>query len=327
MNEIDLYEISDWGANLECYISLSYNSHPMASNILYANFNTLTANFSLCFHLTERTVFLYEKLLGKYKTVFNSHTERKYILLSKKYQIDYKNQMLHALMCETLPLSEINLSEQELSCCTHALSSNPHKCVMNFLKQNEKLINNIALSQNSSDHAIDLLEGRIDWWFASSNTNEKITTRFIEQKSKLSGFRLSRNSSDEAVHILLNERYGAISWNFFCENPNDHAVDHIISIISENRNDARIVWHMLCKNKNPRVLDILRNNKDKIVWKDFLKNPLCFSYNYEMMRKRCMPIKDEINDIFMRPEIVMATIERERCGDESDFEVMKRINR
>ena len=94
MNEIDLYEISDWGANLECYISLSYNSHPMASNILYANFNTLTANFSLCFHLTERTVFLYEKLLGKYKTVFNSHTERKYILLSKKYQIDYKNQIL-----------------------------------------------------------------------------------------------------------------------------------------------------------------------------------------------------------------------------------------
>lgn len=326
MNEIDLYEISKWGENLEYYISLSYNSHPMATNILHANFNTLTANFSLCFHLTERTVFLCEKLLSKYKTL-NSHTERKYILLSKKYQqIDYNNQMLHALLCETLPLSEINLSEQEMSWCTYALSSNPHKCVMDFLKQNEKFINNIALSQNSSDHAIDVLEGRIDWWFASSNTNQKITARFIEQKGKLSGFRLSRNSSDEAVHILLNERYGAICWNYFCQNPNDHAVDHIISIISHNRDDPRVVWHMLCKNENPRALDILRNNKDKIVWREFLKNPICFSYNYEMMRKRCMPIKKEINDIFMLPENVMATIERERCGDESDFEVMKRIN-
>lgn len=330
MNEFDLYEISEWGISSlnPYYISLSYNSHPMATNILHANFNTLPENFSLCFHLDERTLFLYEKLLSKFKIAYNAYTERRYFLLSKKYRSEYPGncQMMYASMCETLPLNEINLSEKAMSWCTYALSSNTHKCVMNFLKQNEKFINNVALSQNSSEHAVELLEGRIDWWFASSNTNEKITARFIEQKSKLSGFRLSKNHSDVAIHILLNERYGAISWNLFCENPNDHAVDHIISIISHDRDDPRIVWHMLCRNKNPRVLDILRNNKDKIFWNDFLKNPICFSYNYEMIRKRWLPIKKEINDIFMRPENVMISIERERCGDENDFEVIARIN-
>ena len=210
------------------------------------------------------------------------------------------------------------------------MAENPHKCVIEFLKQHKENINWAKLSENSSDAAVEFLleeRGNIDWWNASSNTHEKMLALFEEEKESLSEYRLSKNPSDIAVLHLINHPYPhKIQWIPFCKNPNDNAVNHIISIIANDRNDARIVWPMLCENVNPRVLDILRNNKDKIVWAHFLKNPICFSYNYTMMQARCLPIKEEIEAIFLRPENVMALIEQERRGDENDFEVMTRLN-
>ena len=343
MEEIDFYELKEWGlpefetgfpARCNLFLDLSHNPHPMAANILYANFESLDSSFASWFYLHRGTLFLYEKLKDKFKTevMYNHQTELSYFHLTKEtkepFSEEWKYRTSNSRICETQPMSKITIPYEDLN--WYSLAENPHKCVIEFLKQHRENINWAKLSENSSDAAVEfLLEERlnIDWWNASSNTHEKMLAFFEEEKENLSEYRLSKNPSDTAVLHLINHPYPhKIQWIPFCKNPNDHVINYLISIISENRNDARIVWSILFENENPRVLDILRNNKDKIVWANFLKNPICFSYNYAMIRVRCLPIKEEIEALFMRPENVMALIEQERRGDENDFEVMTRLN-
>lgn len=348
MEEIDFYELKEWGLpewfdegeyfptmchNL--FIDLSHNPHPMAANILYANFEMLNKGFASWFYLHRSTIFLYEKLKKKFNNeiMYNHHSELKYFHFTrdseKTFDEVWKYRTTNSRICEMEPMSKNTIPYEDLD--WYSLAANPHQCVIEFLKEHRENIHWAKLSENSSDAAVAfLLEERrnIDWWNASSNTHEKMLALFEEEKAYLSNYRLSKNPSDTAVLYLLNHpnRNYTIQWIPFCRNPNDHAINHIISIISENRNDKRIFWSSLCENENPRVLDILRNNKDKIVWANFLKNPICFSYNYEMMRIRCLPMKEEIEAIFLRPENIMAIIERERNGEENDFEVMSRLN-
>jgi len=348
MDEFDLYEIKEWGfpewidggkkfpdlcSNL--FIDLSHNPHFMAANILYANFGLLDASFASWFHLHDGTIFLYEKLMEKFKkeVLYNHQTALKYFHLKRhngtmiEGKLGYQSIISH--ICSNEPMSKIPFSFEDLN--WYSLAENHHKCVIEFMKQHRKKINWSKLSENSSDAAVEFLlqeRSNINWWNGSSNTHEKIMELFAEEKANLSEYRLSKNPSNTAVRFLLDnpDVYERISWISFCKNPNDHAVDHIISILSENRNDKRISWITLCENENPRVFDILRLNKDKIVWSSFLRNPKCFNYNYEMMRKRCLPIKTEIEEIFLRPENIMAMIERSRKDDEHDFEVISRLN-
>lgn len=338
--EFDLYEINQWefpgwvgptkiSDNL--YIDLSHNPHFMAANILYSNFELLDNSFASWFIVHEGTAFLYEKLKKKFKrnVIYNHQSEITYFHFTGKQDSLWKRRRTISRICETRPMCEITFPEEDLA--WYYLAANSHKCVIEFLKQHRENINWAVLSQNSSDAAVEFLleeSSNIDWWNASGNTNEKIMAHFTEQRSKLSEYRLSKNPTNTAVQFLLDNAdfYTTRSWVSFCKNSNDIAVDHIISIISENRNDARLVWSSICENTNPRVFDILRDNKDKIVWSNFLRNPICFSYDYEMMRKRCLPIKKEIEDIFLLPENVMLSIERSRNGDEDDFDVISRLN-
>jgi len=343
MDEFDFYEIKEWGvpewidgkggfpgACSNLFIDLSHNPHDMAANILYANYNALDNAFASWFFLQRSTLFLYEKLKKQFnhEIFYNHHSEITYFHLTQDESFDeiWKYRAKVSQICETEPMCKIKIPHEDLN--WYSLAANPHKCVIEFLKGNRKDINWAKLSENSSDAAVDfLLEERrnIEWWNASSNTHEKILALFEEEKENLSYYRLSKNPTDTAVFLLLNS-IDNIPWISFCKNPNDHVINFIISIISEKRNDKRIFWESLCENRNPRVLDILRNNKDKIVWASFLKNPICFNYNYDMMRIRCLPIKEEIEAIFLRPENVMALIERERNGDETDFDVIARLN-
>lgn len=336
--EIDLYEIKkwlpDWADGFpimrDLLIDLSHNPHFMAANILYASYPLLDATFASWFCLHADTLSLYETLMKKFgdNVVYNHQSKLKYFHLKKdSYESkgSWKYWSRVTRNCETLPMSEITIPYEHLN--WYHLSLNPHKCVIDFLKQNRENIKWTVFCSNSSDAAVDfLLEENIEWWYASSNTNERIVARFGEHRDELSEHRLSQNQSDMAVQFLLDNLYDKINWIQFCENPNDIVVSHLISIITENRNDTRIFWSILCRNPNPRVFDILRNNKDKIVWADFLRNPICFTYDYEMMRERCLPIKKEIDAIFSRPDNVMAMIEIEREGDESDFDVIARLN-
>lgn len=325
--ELDLYEIKRWNFPIlakDILIDLSCNPHFMAANILYANFNSFDEKNASWFCVHKDTLFLYEKLVAKFKDNVFKHNSRLKYFHPNFEGIDkpWKYKYMVSRICETLPMSEITFPIKDLS--WYYLSANPHKCVIDFLRKHPTHINWDVLSTNSSNAAVDLLleENKIEWWFASSNTNERIVARFGEHRIELSSLRLSQNRSNMAVQFLLNE--GRIDWNQFCKNPNDIAVTHIIKTIREN--STQICWTSLCENTNPRVFDVLRENKDKIVWSKFLQNPICFTYDYEMMRKNCREIKKEIDAMFLRPENVMAMIEIERKDDETDFDVIARLN-
>jgi hypothetical protein len=151
---------------------------------------------------------------------------------------------------------------------------------------------------------------------------------FSSVKEKLCVGALSQNNATSAVRFLLNdsELYARINWENFCENPNDLVIDHLLILLEKNNNEPRIVWETLCLNTNPRVFRILQENKKKIDWDYFLKNPICFAYNYEKIRERCAPIKQEILNIFLHPDNVISKIESERNADESDFDVISRLD-
>jgi hypothetical protein len=353
--EFDLYEIKEWSEKLDIStffldkhlsLSLARNSHPTATNILYAHFNELSQEFSSWSHLTKETLYLNEKLKAKYchNPRYNDPRASYYTYVHTEMEVDIKSlDLLKAMnnwkygyaisyLCDG-PLSGIlDIPFEDLN--WYHLSENQDHDVINFLKIHRDKIHWPGLTRNSCDAAVEfLLEEKrngwvIDWGIASKNSNEKIVSCFPEVREELSVNYLSMNRGTVAIRFLLNDNvlYSKINWEQFCENPNDLVVDHILEIYSKNKRDKRLVWECLCANTNPRIFPILRENKEKIDLNVLLENPICFAYNYEKIRERFAPLKKEITDIFLHPDNIMAKINDERANDESDFEVISRLS-
>lgn len=352
MDEFDLYKIKSWNQfeshetrrwmpkSTNVFIDLSKNPHPMAINILYANFNRLDSTFATWFRVTGDTIFLYEKLKFKFVLLYNHRLNITYYELTtmkenitplipsyKRSAWEFRHDISY--ICANFPLAKIDVSFENLN--WFSLSDNKHKCVMDFLKLHLSEVHWINLARNSSDVAVDFLfEARengieIEWWYASVNTNERIIKCFSEVKNQLSISALCKNETSSVVRFVLDEMYEKICWERFCENANDLAVDHIIDIYEKDNKDRRIVWECLCLNKNVRVFPILEKNREKIDWNEFYQNPICFQYDYEKMKERFSPLKNEICDIFLRPDNVIAKIENERMEGESVFDTISRL--
>ena len=60
----------------------------------------------------------------------------------------------------------------------------------------------------------------------------------------------------------------------------------------------------LCYNTNPKVLEILKFNKDKISWYTFSANPIIFKLDYDNMSKKIENLKEEIIKEVMHPRRV-----------------------
>jgi hypothetical protein len=356
MDEFELYEIASWNPpfwktgetrgwapkHTNMFIDLSKNPHPMATNILYANYNLLDATFATWFYMNKDTTFLYEKLSSRFVILYNHYSNISYyrlttmkedlITLTRSCLWKFRHNISY--ICANYPLSEFPEAIFFEDLNWFSLAENKHKCVMDFMKAHRDQIHWVNLSRNSSDPAVDFMleefaNGReIEWWTASVNTNERLIAHFKNVKNELSVYSLCRNTSSTVIRLLLEnpELYEKISWERFCENSNDLAVDHIIEIYETNKKDKRLVWEVLCLNVNPRIFSILRENKEKVDWNEFYRNPNCFQYNYEKMRERFSPLKREIEDIFLRPDNVMAKIENERNMDETDFDTIARLD-
>ena len=362
MEEIDMYVIkrwfelktknwfgmSEWESRTglkyektELYSNLSHNPHPMAVNVLYANAKFLDKHFIRFFYIKKETISLYETLkkdneysITQYQTANHyKHAEmendiKKLPRFPRVPSWKYFYTITH--ICErslkeisTIPFEDLNW---------YHLSTNTHKCVIDFIKLHPDKIIWRTLAMNPSDAAVDLLleerrNGReIVWKTASRNSNERIVAIFGDVKSELCMSSLSQNTATSAVQFLLSEFYDRINWEWFCENPNDLAVDHIIELLEKDNNDPHIVWECLSANTNPRVFAILEANQSKIDWFHFVKNPICFAYDYEKIRERFAPLKQEIQDIFLHPDNVMARIETEKTEGESDFDIVSRLD-
>ena len=329
-------------AKTELYANLTDNPHPMAVNILYANVNFLDEYFISFFVVREETVFLYEKLklyngqqLTEYQHIRhyqNTEMENDIKNLSSMAK-DWKYHYAITNICNRT-LSEIAIVPFE-DLNWYNLSANTNKCVIDFIKLYPNKIIWSILSANPCDAAVDLLLEEIQngreaiWQTASNNTNERLIERFKKVKESLSIPLLCQNTAPLAVRFVLSECYDRINWKCFCKNPNDLAVDHIMDILEKDNDDKRVIWESLSANTNPRVFAILESNQFKIDWCHFIKNPICFAYDYEKIRKRFEPLKREIREIFLHPDNVMAKIEMERQGkneSETDFDIVSRLD-
>jgi hypothetical protein len=360
-DEFDFYEIKQWiqeyGITKESLIqSFSYNPHPFATTFIEANLETLPSRFFVrnCHHLLcqnninnqKLQLFLrlkeknlqeiipydiYTELLLYFHLEYNNDLkgDLKKRLQERKAEGTWKFGKLIQHICLTEPMETIK-ELKYINLDWHALALNHHPCVMDFLRQNKRNLMWGVLATNPSDVAVDLLfESEIDWFSASSNTNDRITVHFPEMRENVSVVQLCTNPSDFVVNWLLEDplMYERIIWSRFCTNPNDHAVEHIYNISLLNPTDKRIEWAHLCLNQNKLVFRILRNNPSKIWWEIFLKNPICLEYNYEMMRRRASIFRDELLSVVFSPEKVMRMIHLSReNADLDDFEIVSNLD-
>lgn len=345
MEEFDFYEINDWeimvnGMSSNMLHLLAHNPHPFATTLLETNIEKLSSDYLVIYgqylinsHTeTNNKLALYNRLKKIHESTIlpYSHTSS---LICKTYTMDTitsKGTWIHGYnidnICKRGTLEQV----QKLDIHDRVWSSlclNPNPGVVEFVAEKNRIVWSF-LSRNSSDMAANYLEAFpqfIDWHYASQNMNDKITRHFPAMKHKLSIIYLCKNTSDNVVNFLLNdpEMYSMIDWALFCSNSNEYAVEHIYKLSLAN--DRRICWDYLCANENKNVFRILRNNQDRIVWHIFIKNPICFEYDYEKMRLR-MTFKEELDKVIYSPEKIMHLISVCRTSDESDFEVISKID-
>jgi len=359
MEEFDFYEIKEWIADSvpgkkHFLQALSYNPHPFASSVIETNIDHLPPRYfitnchhMLCEHnnnnnklrlflrLKERNTSeiipydIYSELLLYYHLDYqNDLLNLKESLQERKGERNWKYGKLVQHVCLTEKMEKIKeIPYKDLNWCT--LSANHHPCVIDFLRENKKNVLWTVLAKNSSDCAVDLLfESEIDWFAASFNTNDRVTSCFPQFVSKISISGLCTNTSDFVVKWLLEDpdMYSQIIWSLFCTNENNYAVEHIYNISLLNPRDKRIEWGFLCTNRNKMVFRILRNNQSKIHWEIFLNNPICFEYNYEMMEKRVSIFKEELIGAVFSPERIMHLISVSRENEEDDFEIISKLD-
>jgi hypothetical protein len=53
---------------------------------------------------------------------------------------------------------------------------------------------------------------------------------------------------------------------------------------------------------NEKAIELLRENKDKIDWKNVSKNPAIFTYDYDAIYKRIAPLKEELMSVVHHPQ-------------------------
>lgn len=95
-------------------------------------------------------------------------------------------------------------------------------------------------------------------------------TDFVKENNQIILAHLTKNTSDIALEIIkedikyINDPY-SLSW--LSENANPKALE----LLEENPD--KIVWASLCKNPNPKALELLEKNPEKIDWTYLSANP------------------------------------------------------
>ena len=64
-------------------------------------------------------------------------------------------------------------------------------------------------------------------------------------------------------------------------------------------------WENLCNNQNPLVMDIFKNNQDKIRWDLISSNPFIFDLDCQLMRDKCMDFAEELAAYVFNPDRII----------------------
>ena len=115
-----------------------------------------------------------------------------------------------------------------------------------------------------------------------------------------------------------------INWSIFCRNTNSEA----IKIIEQNIDNPDLNWEFL--SENPSAIDLLKKNKDKIVWTYLCKNPNAIEIindedNFNNIHWWCLSSNQSAIDILEKHEqfIHYDSFSKNPAIFEYDYESMK----
>ena len=199
-----------------------------------------------------------------------------------------------------------------------SLSTNPN--AINILERNLDKIEWNMLSSNIN--AIHILENNLDkvnWCNLSGNPN---AVHILEKHlDKVHWSMLSRNPN--AINIL-EQHLDKVDWVLLSLNPNaTHILEqHLDKVdwtgLSSNENATHILekhtnkinWNVISLNKSPNVVDLIKNNLDKMFISTFGQHTLAKNPNiaqilgvidYEKMRSNCQPFAKELAEYVFHP--------------------------
>ena len=193
------------------------------------------------------------------------------------------------------PIAMPLLLENKKRIVWKAFCSNPHPYTITLLKNTmmedydnrHNYLDWKSLSSNTSNEAIAFLFlpeniHNIDWKVLSDNTNpeaiklltEKAKTQ--EGRDELNWFAICRN--ENAIDIILDalQNYAwYIKWSTLVNNTNPEIINIIkntLNLSDDDKTKQQIRWFEL--SPNPSAIDILLENKDKIMWTTFCGNTM-----------------------------------------------------
>ena len=80
----------------------------------------------------------------------------------------------------------------------------------------------------------------------------------------------------------------------------------------ENRD--KIHWYYLCQ--NPNAISLLEENQDKLYWFILSTNPSIFTYDYHLMKKVNIHLKEDIIAAALHPKRIFKTVKTDADMEE-----------
>jgi hypothetical protein len=111
---------------------------------------------------------------------------------------------------------------------------------------------------------------------------------------------------------LLKEYPEKIYWQQLSTNEADVALD----ILAEHPD--RIDWYQLCLNENPRAIELLSKYPERIHYQTIIKNPAIFVLDYDALKSRISPFKEELIAAVFHPRRMLRLMDM--IGDDEDID-------
>jgi hypothetical protein len=185
----------------------------------------------------------------------------------------------------------------------HALSANP--AAINLIERNLHQVDWTQLSKNHNATPLLLQHvDKIDWVNFCKNTHPDAIRFLGEHVSNINWSTLSTNPS---AIPLLKQYVGNVCWGPFSSNARVMDLIHLC----ENVDDLN--WYSL--SANPNAFPFLMQHQECIVNSIFCRNPSIFVYDYDTMRKKRSPLKEELTAYYYHPmRIQECSAKRMKCS-------------
>jgi len=187
----------------------------------------------------------------------------------------------------------------------NCLSLNINIEAIELLKQNPKKIDWRQLSLNPNSEALKLLKEnpkKISWRILSDNSNPEAIDllKTYPVHKTLVYDDLAMNVSDRAIELLIEniDKLTDLGWHALSYNTNSKAIQLLKNNLDKIDDECRDLSY----NKNPDMMDLLKENQHLIFWNEISDNPNIFQLDYEQMKKNFEPLAKEIIEVSCHPE-------------------------